>query len=418
MRKILIISYYWPPSGGSGVQRWLKMTKYLPRLGWQPYVYTPENPDFNLKDESLLEEVHEDIVVLKTPIWEPYAAARKLSKTKNSSGEVESQGIKSKFINFVRGNIFIPDPKMFWVRPSVKYLKKVIKEQRIDYIVSTGPPHSMHLIALKLKLNNPALKWIADFRDPWSEMDLLENLNMLKWSMNRHYKLESKVVNTADVVLSTSDHMHEMLQDFPMHKYKIVTNGYDDQDFQNSQSPRSKPSDQIHIFHAGLVNRYRIPVALLSSLNQLAGEGLDFLLHFVGNVSHHLSDEIKKYDHLKDKIKIEPPQSHQKIISYYEQASHLLLLINNSKVSRACIPGKLFEYLAAGKKIIAVGKETDNAMKYVEEFGHFQCEYQEEIDVDSLKTFLQSKSEVRIPVEFSRKHLAEKLVREVLDPLL
>jgi glycosyltransferase involved in cell wall biosynthesis len=391
------------------------MSKYLPDLGWQPVVYTPENPDFNLRDESLLDEIHKEVIVLKRPIWEPYAAARKLSKTKNDSGEVESKGFKSKFINFVRGNVFIPDPKMFWIKPSAKYLNNIIAEHDISHVVSTGPPHSMHLIALKLKQKNPSLKWIADFRDPWSEMDLLENLNMLNLSMRRHHDLESKVVNTADVVLSTSDHMHEMLQEFPLEKYKVVTNGYDDADFKNSTAASKTPSEQIHIFHAGLVNNYRIPIALLNSLNELASQGINFILHFVGNVSHHLSDEISKYEYLKDKVKIEPPQSHQKIIEYYGQASHLLLLINNSKVSRACIPGKLFEYLAAGKKIIAVGKPTDNAMKYVEQFGHFQCGYSDGIDNDKLRSFLESRVEVEVPDEFSRKKLAEKFVHEVLN---
>ena len=170
MKKVLIITYYWPPAGGSGVQRWLKFSKYLPENGWKPYIFTPDSPSFQIKDEDLFSDIHIETEVWKTPIWEPYSLKDKLfgkSESSNAGVIQNKYSIKNKIMNWVRGNIFIPDPKVFWVRPSIKLLSKKIKEEGITHVVSTGPPHSMQLIALGLKKQNPDLKWVADFRDPW-----------------------------------------------------------------------------------------------------------------------------------------------------------------------------------------------------------------------------------------------------------
>ncbi|MBT5354180.1 MAG: glycosyl transferase family 1, partial [Flavobacteriales bacterium] len=172
-KKVLIITYYWPPAGGSGVQRWLKFSKYLPENGWKPYVFTPDSPSFEIKDEDLLSDIHSQTEVWKTPIWEPYKIKDKLlgkSKSSNTGIIQDKTSTKNKMLNWIRGNIFVPDPKVFWVKPSIKLLTEKIKKEGITHIISTGPPHSMHLIALGLKKKNVDLKWVADFRDPWSEL--------------------------------------------------------------------------------------------------------------------------------------------------------------------------------------------------------------------------------------------------------
>src|SRR3989337_3522866 len=164
-KKILIITYYWPPSGGSGVQRWLKFVKYLPQFGWQPYIFTPENPSFAIRDESLLKDIPVEAEVIRFPIWEPYEAFFKLSsvlgKKKASKPtdlvSMKDQSLFQKISTFVRGNFLIPDPRVFWVRPSVKFLNDFLRDNEINSIVTTGPPHSMHLIGLKLKNKNPSL---------------------------------------------------------------------------------------------------------------------------------------------------------------------------------------------------------------------------------------------------------------------
>ena len=174
-KKVLIVTYYWPPAGGPGVQRWLKIAKYLPEFGWEPIIYTPENPSYPLVDETLIKEVPQDLKIVKTNIWEPYQIAEKFSKSnkKFKGGQFDvgkNQSFVSKLSIFIRGNFFIPDARKFWVKPSIKFLKEYLTENHIDTIVTTGPPHSLHLIGLGLKKELPNLKWIADFRDPWTEI--------------------------------------------------------------------------------------------------------------------------------------------------------------------------------------------------------------------------------------------------------
>ena len=172
-KKIIIITYYWPPSGGPGVQRWLKFVKYLPEFGVQPIVYIPENPTYPIVDENLSKEVSEKAIILKHEIFEPYQLASLFSKNKTkkiSSGIIpnqKKQSLLDKVFLWIRGNFFIPDARIFWVKPSVAYLEKYILENDIDTIITSGPPHSLHLIGLELKqkLN---VKWFADFRDPWT----------------------------------------------------------------------------------------------------------------------------------------------------------------------------------------------------------------------------------------------------------
>ena len=164
--KVLIITYYWPPAGGSGVQRWLKFVKYLQDFGVAPVVYTVANPEYPVLDETLVNEVPKNIQILKQPIWDPTDLL--FWKGKNKHKTAISSLNKGGFFSFIRGNFFIPDPKIFWVRKSVNYLHKYLQSNKVDVIISTGPPHSTHLIAQKLHQKN-TIKWIADFRDPWTD---------------------------------------------------------------------------------------------------------------------------------------------------------------------------------------------------------------------------------------------------------
>jgi hypothetical protein len=208
MKKVLIITYYWPPAGGSGVQRWLKFSKYLPKYGWKPIIFTPENPYTEINDFDLYSDISNDLEIWKIPIWEPYSIKDKLF---GNGANVQSSGIilnnnsfKNRLLKWIRGNFFIPDPKIYWVKPSIDFLVKKIKSEGINCIVTTGPPHSMHLIGLGLKKLLPDLNWVSDFRDPWSELDILEEFNLSKRSKLKHLKLENQVLKTADLVLTVS----------------------------------------------------------------------------------------------------------------------------------------------------------------------------------------------------------------------
>ncbi|MBO8429398.1 MAG: glycosyl transferase family 1, partial [Bacteroidetes bacterium] len=200
MKRVLIITYYWPPSGGSGVQRWLKFAKYLPQLGWEPVIYTPLNPEPNAIDEALCREIPEGMTVLKRKIFEPYSLYKFLSGKKR--GETIEANIISKesggsasarLFAFIRGNFFIPDPRCFWIRPSARFLKRYLRKNPVDAIISTGPPHSMHLIAARLS-RAAKIKWIADFRDPWTKIFYFKHLPLTNFAKKRHGKLEKEVL--------------------------------------------------------------------------------------------------------------------------------------------------------------------------------------------------------------------------------
>jgi len=278
MKKVLIISYYWPPSGGSGVQRWLKFAKYLPKFYWKPIIYTPENPYFDLMDNSLTAEIPNEVEVVKTKIWEPYYLKDKIfGKSKNSqtSGLINNTfTVKNYFFNWIRGNCFVPDPKIFWIKKSIDFLLKYINQNNIEYVVSTGPPHSMHLIALGLKKKNKNLKWIADFRDPWSKLDLLDNFHLSYFAKNKNKLLEKKVLCKANLILTVSEIWKDDFKKLGARNVKVITNGYDDSDFNNYTSKTSK--EKFVIGHYGLINHLRNPKNFWKALDEM---NLYFSIH-------------------------------------------------------------------------------------------------------------------------------------------
>ncbi|MEX1382275.1 MAG: glycosyl transferase family 1, partial [Lutibacter sp.] len=199
--KVLIITYYWPPAGGSGVQRWLKFVKYFRDFDIEPVVYTVENPKYPILDESLVKDIPKGIEVLKQPIFEPNNLLSFFGKKKTESAGFlnPNPSFFEKILQYIRANYFIPDARKFWIKPSVNYLKKYISKNNIDAIITTGPPHSMHLIGLKLK-KQLGINWIADFRDPWTEIDYFHQLPLSKKAINKHHFLEQEVLLNADKV--------------------------------------------------------------------------------------------------------------------------------------------------------------------------------------------------------------------------
>jgi len=370
MKKVLIITYYWPPAGGSGVQRWLKFSKYLPKYNWKSIIYTPENPYFEVQDEALLNDIPADAEVWKTPIWEPYALKDKLfgkgSKSQSAGVIANKKSLKNKLLNWIRGNIFIPDPKIYWVKPSIKILYKKILEDKIDHIITTGPPHSMHLIGLGLKKAMPNLKWIADFRDPWSELDLLNEFQINNSSRKKHKDLEKEVLQTADVTLTVSENWVKDLKRLGANRVELITNGYDESDFEL----KPKTNDKFIIGHYGLLNHLRNPKNLWKSLANLCEENMAFNskleIHLSGNIDIGVIAEIESYSCLIGKIKQLGYLSHAQVLEQYNQADVLLLLLFNSKSGVGNYPGKIFEYFAAKKTILAFGPLSSDAERLIE----------------------------------------------------
>jgi len=416
MKKILIITYYWPPAGGSGVQRWLKFTKYLPKYNWQPIIYTPENPYFEVQDVALLNDIPAEAEIWKTPIWEPYALKDKLfgkgSESQSAGVITNKKSLKNKVLNWVRGNVFIPDPKIYWVKPSIKILLKKIKKEGIEHIITTGPPHSMHLIGLGLKKAMPNLKWIADFRDPWSEMDLLDEFHLSSSSTKKHKDLEKEVLQTADVALTVSETWVEDLKRLGGDRVELITNGYDAADFEL----KSKTNDKFIIGYYGLLNHLRNPKNLWKSLADLCDENSDFNdkleIHLSGNIDGEVLAEIEYYLQLKEKVKQLGYISHAQVLHQYNEADLLLLLLFNSKSGVGNYPGKIFEYFAAQKPILAFGPEGSDTQSLINETksGLFFNYDAEDIKNEILNIF-NSKNEFKTEglEKFSREKLANDL---------
>ena len=234
MKRLLIITYYWPPTGGSGVQRWVKFSKYLPERGWQPVIYTPENPEQLALDESLLADIPECAEVIKTHITEPYEIYRRLTGGKKGAEvnpvNAQHKNWKQRLSLWIRGNCFIPDPRIGWVRPSVRFLVKYLKEHPVDAVVTTGPPQSVHLIGRGLK-RALGLHWIADFRDPWTEMFYYKHLGLSAAADRRHRRLEQSVLDGADTIVSVSPPVAADFRAKTKTPVVLITNGFDEDDF-------------------------------------------------------------------------------------------------------------------------------------------------------------------------------------------
>ncbi|AUC85005.1 glycosyl transferase family 1 [Polaribacter sp. ALD11] len=361
--KVLIITYYWPPAGGSGVQRWLKFAKYLQGFGIEPVVYTVDDGSYPKEDFSLLKEVPENIEILKQPIWEPTAVLFWKKKKEQKKG-VSNVG-KNGLLSFVRGNFFIPDPKVFWVKPSVKYLQKYLDKNKIDVIISTGPPHSMHLIAQKLHQKNN-IKWLADFRDPWSNLYYNKEFNQLSFAKNKNLKLEEAVLENADCVLTVSTSLKEEFAK-KAKRVEVITNGFDDEVLASKNVILDL---KFSISYIGLLPKQSNPKLLFKVLKELCIDNLEFKknlqLNFIGDISDEVK-EVIKFNGLEENTKFIGYVSHNKAIEYQKKTQVLLLLIPNVENNKGILTGKLFEYLTAKRPILAIGPEEGDLATILEE---------------------------------------------------
>lgn len=380
MKTVLIIVYYWPPSGGGGVQRWLKFCNLLPENGWQPIVFVPKDPDYPLLDESLVAEVSDQVKIIRYPIWEPRKLYTKfLGKKKNtddkkapSADEVfyhdaSQRSWKQNFALWVRSNFFIPDARATWIRPSAKFLTKYLREHPVDAIVTSGPPHSLHLIGRKLK-KRLDIPWIADFRDAWTEIEFFEKLKLSKRADRRHHQLEKAVLAEADISLVTADYWLEVYHQRGAKRVEVLLNGYDGEDF-----PTQRPSlsSTFNISHVGTLAFDRNPTALWQALVELTHESPAFAkrlqIHFAGKTDQQVTQsliDLGMEKHIVDHGYI----SHQEAISLMCTSPLLLLLVNQSENNaKGRVPGKVFEYLAAARPILCIGPPDSSIGRILEE---------------------------------------------------
>jgi glycosyltransferase involved in cell wall biosynthesis len=420
-KKILIITYYWPPAGGPGVQRWLKFVKYLPDFGVQPIVYIPENPTYPIIDEALVKEVSETAIILKHKIFEPYQLASFLSKNKTkkiSSGIIPNQKKQSfldKLFLLIRGNLFIPDARVYWVKPSVSFLEKYIKENNIDTIITSGPPHSLHLIGLKLK-QKLDLKWFADFRDPWTTIGYHKSLRLSNYAANKHKLLERKVLNTADTIIVTSNTTKKEFEAITKNPIAVITNGYDTENV-----TKQALDTKFTLAHIGSFLSERNPHLFWESLVELLHEIPDFKTHLeiklIGAVSQEVLETINEFG-LNPYLNNLGYVSHSEAIANQRKSQVLLLIEINSEDTKSIIPGKLFEYMVSGRPIIAIGpKGSDFAEIITNTNTGVFFDYSEKMKLKSVlldfyNQFLEGKLQSNAVglQKYSRKSLTEKLV--------
>jgi len=360
MKRVLVISYYWPPSGGSGVQRWVKMCKYLSSFGWQSVVYTPSNPALTSIDTTLAEDVPADVEIITCPIVEPGQFAKKTTSAQVTPINGQKKSIKQKVMMWARGNFFIPDPRIMWLRPSISFLKEYLEGHPVDAIVSTGPPHSMHLIARRIA-REFSIPWVADFRDPWTKMFYFKHLELTSWAERKHQSLEKQVLDECSTVVAVSPFVAAEFMEMTTTPVALITNGYDEDDFDAAATP---DYSGFTLLHAGLFASDGNPEvmwrALKTALDNNSSVADDFTLELCGKTDQAIIDSIKAAG-LGRYLKNDGYLDHREVVKKMQSAASLMLPLRKEPEYKATLPGKLFEYLASRRPIIGVGQK-DGAM--------------------------------------------------------
>lgn len=432
MHKVLIITYYWPPSGGAGVQRWLKFVKYLRNFGWEPVVYTPLNPGFQVIDDTLTGDIPLNLEVIKRPIWEPYGVYQKISGKKGASNTShglmmtkKSKGFINKLSVWIRGNFFIPDARKFWIKPSVKFLVRYLRENHVDAIVSTGPPHSMHLIALEVK-ERLHIPWLADFRDPWTDIGYYKDLKVSAFADHRHRMRELRVIKNCNAMVVVSQEMKVKYEEMGATNVKLITNGFDPEDISIVEPETDLKFSISHIGSLPPSGNLRGLWQVLSQLaDRIPGFRNDLAIKLVGAVDETVINDLSEFNLLPQYSGIDYV-SHNKVGSLMKSSAVQLLVINkDSPNAKGILTGKFFEYLASGRPILAIGPTDGDLARILRELeaGDIsECDDLERIEA-ILKGFYEKyiHNELKISTKgverYTRKFLTSQLA-DVLNELI
>ncbi len=422
MHKVLVITYYWPPAGGPGVQRWLKFTKYLVQKGYDVHVYVPENPSYPILDEALVKEIPEKAKVIQQPIFEPYALASFFGKKKVStisSGVVpddQKQSLKDRFLLWIRGNLFIPDARVFWVKPSVRFVTNYVNEHNIPTIITSGPPHSLHLIGKAVK-ENTGVRWMADFRDPWTTIEYHDKLKLSPYAQKRHKKLEHDVLKAADNVIVTSPLTAEAFRALTSKPVHLITNGFD-----SEVVAMNDLDDAFTIAHIGSLLPSRNPHILWKAIEtckrDVPGFADDLEIKLIGVISDDVMETITSFG-LKEHTKVLGYLPHDEVVGHQARAQVLLLIEANNPLKRCILPGKVFEYMSAGRPIVAFGV-ADSDIEHIittSNAGRYFTYDELSALTDHLKSLYTSYKSASLSVDstgiesFHRAKLTDELIR-------
>ncbi len=367
-KRVLIITYYWPPAGGGGVQRWVKFVKYLRLYGWEPVVFTVENGEYPITDSSIGNELPKDIEVIKAPIIEPYTWYRRLTGKKKDSkidpnflSEGKKLGWKDKLAVWIRGNFFIPDARVLWTGTATKVINTYLQNHSINAIISTGPPHTCHLIAENIKLKHH-VPWIVDYRDPWTQIDFFNDLGLTSWARNRHLKMEKRILDACDTIITVGKTMASDLDEITINQKRVViTNGFDESD----RPPTVEEIDrEFSVVYIGTMNDARNPLVLWEALAHLKKENHELIRHIkiklVGKPEPIVQQSIVNYD-IQELVTFCGYVPHREAINFQNKARVLLLIINNTSNNKSILTGKIFEYMASGRPILCIGPKDGDA---------------------------------------------------------
>ncbi len=369
--RFLLITYYWPPSGGAGVQRCLQFARHLPAWGIRPTVLTvdPAQAAYPVRDASLLTVVPPELEVIRTPTTEPFGVYQKVSGTETipygGFANVSRTSRKQQLFKFLRGNLFIPDPRRGWNKHAIAAATKLLATGEFAGFLTSSPPHSTQLIGLELKRRFPHLRWLADLRDPWTDIYYYHEFRHLPPARWLDARYERRVVAGCDALLTTSAHTGALLlskaPDASANKLTVIPNGYDEADF--AGRPSQPPADALRILHAGTITEaYRLDAGFLPALAAVRAQfpGVPWRLRFVGKVSNALLEQVRTTG-LADVLEVKPYVPHHESVGELLAASALLLGIPDVPHNAGVLPGKLFEYLAARKPVLAVGPPDSEA---------------------------------------------------------
>jgi len=413
--KVLIVTYYWPPAGGSGVQRWLHFVKYLREFGIEPVIFTIANPNYPIEDVSLQAQVPKGVEVIRQKIWEPNSFFGKKKKGTGAGFLQQNPSFLQRIMLYIRANYFIPDARKFWIKPSVKSIYTYLKTNTVDWIITTGPPHSTHLIGKAIKDQN-TIKWLADFRDPWTEIDYFHQLPLTKKSLQKHQKLELAVLQKADIITVVSATMQKKYTSLGANCH-LITNGFD------GETPTT-PVKRDRLFsmtHIGMLNADRNPIIFWQAIAEILEENDAFRtllqVNLIGKIADEVTTSIRAYD-LEKYISKTTYIPHNAIQNHQAKSQVLLLFVNRVPSAKGIVTGKIFEYLRAKRPIIAIAP-TDGDLAEIVSATHagkvIDFEDKETLKKEIIKSFEAfQKGDLQIESkginQYHRKNLTKKLV--------
>ena len=431
MQKILLIIYYWPPSGGSGVQRWVKFIKYLQQFGWDPTVITTKDGDYPILDHSLLKEIPSNIKIIrtKTPVFKNIFKKFVGKQSNIPYGSLKIQKDDSwlqKLLIKIRINFIIPDLRKIWNKYAFKAAAMELQTNKYDLIITSGPPHSTHLVGLKLK-QKFKVKWLADFRDPWTDIHYYENVNRLAIAKFIDINLEKKVLQNCDKLITVSPKLKQIFENkYPKIDCKVIYNGFDESDFSNIKTEKR---NKFVLSYIGNFKDNQNVISLWEAIAKLLSNdefAKDFQLELTGRVSNNVISSLKQ-NNLWKYTKIEGYVKHKTAIQRMKNASVLLFIIPQAKSNKGILTGKLFDYLASGSPFLSIGNPEGDAAKIlhktkagpmlnytaINEIEQYIIKLYENWKQDKLADFEPCKDEIN---KFNRKSLTKELA-EVIEKI-